>query len=243
MLTIVAIGTLVAVVVIVLALFAIAVLLHWLITNLRLGIDRAVNWTEARRDATLRHRRINQQRATSPNRLSAPAKSTHLHINAFGSQPNRKAQPLEPVRITVKRSPKQINFAVAPPTESFALWCECPHCGKYDTHDLRAPVRPAPPQPPAEEISTTEQREKPWWDSVRSWFADEEDEATRRTNDSTGATKSKSSEPPWWDVTSWFTESKPQQSDDEAESDPTNDHIRADAVRICRRCKHVWAQL
>jgi hypothetical protein len=244
MLTVFLIGALVAVVIIAFALFAVATFLSLLITNLRLGIDHAVNWIGVRRNSRLDRRRINQLKAQEPSRLAPPPKSMPIHIDAFGRPRTRRAQPLDPVRITIKRPTKQINFAIAAPTERFALLCECPHCGKWDTHHLRVPVRPAPPDPPPPaDLDTAEQQEKAWWESVRNWFADEEDRAPRRTNGSPGSTISKSSEPPWWDVTSWFTESKPEQSVSETETDPTNDHVSADAVRICQSCEHVWAQL
>jgi hypothetical protein len=65
-----------------------------------------------------------------------------------------------------QRPPKQTGFAIQPPTDCFVLVCECPHCGALDPHDLRAPVRPAPLEPPPDDTNHPQREEKPWWDSV-----------------------------------------------------------------------------
>jgi hypothetical protein len=121
-----------------------------------------------------------------------PAKPRALvqtpNTQSSATEPQR-AQALSPrkrasaakMSIAKQRPPKQTGFAIQPPTDCFVLVCECPHCGALDTHDLRAPLRPAPPEPPPDDTNQPQREEKSH--GVTRWLAGSPTRTTMHQND------------------------------------------------------------
>ncbi|MCV7303507.1 hypothetical protein H7J93_28205 [Mycobacterium barrassiae] len=234
---------LVLIAVAVVLLFLTAVAIAWIVDAVRTSIQqRAVAQEEPRKleDLQRRHAPVVPVKGPgTPSTAKPPARTARAATRTNGTKP-QGAQATSPQKLAnpaKQRRPKQIGFATLPPTHGFELVCACPHCGAYDTHDLRAPVRPAPPEPAVGKAIRTD--DKSWWDSVVGWFADADSDAADRPGQTEGL---KTSDTSWWDVSSWF-KSEPQDSaGGAADTEPAIDHPEAGVVRICRSCEHVWAQ-
>jgi hypothetical protein len=152
--------------------------------------------------------------ATPPSTPRSAGQSTRAwgtHTPRSNAAPS-PAQAAPSTQSAPLRAPKQTGFATQPPVSNFALVCECPHCGVLDTHDLRAPVRPAAPEAEPDGTIGPATPEKSWWNTITSWFDD--DAKPDDSNSTTGA----------------------------ASTPPASDHPDAAVIRTCRSCEHVWAQ-
>ncbi len=137
-------------------------------------------------------------------------------------------------------APTQTSFATSPPENDFVPMCKCPQCGWLDTHFLRAPFHPPPPDP-APDTAREPPSEKSWWGSIVGWFEDDNKDAADKPTQLEGKPQKS-----WWDsVVGWFDDDpRPQDSPEKLEptAEPTADHPDARVVRTCTSCGHVWAQ-
>lgn len=229
------------------ATLAVIMLVIWVAGTVSAGVGKGVDSIKTRHTKKLHSAPEAQALAKRPAEPSMRTPPAGKRSSTTEPKKGQATAPRKPVVVGRQRPPKQTGFATRRPTDSFVLVCECPHCGTLDTHDLRAPARPAPTECPSEAPKHPEQQEKSWWAPMVGWFTDADNDASERPGNTATARESetsKTSAASWWDVSSWFTKSEPYEAQtDAADTEPTTDHPDAGVVRTCRSCEHVWAQL